>query len=131
VPLEGVVHALHRIHDALEAGGTLIDTQPVSPHPPVSSAGRILGRPDMREWLRTVEEVDALLAQTLQAGLFTLECEERFSVTDCWDSGPECAEMIAGWQGTTLPDALARQIATASPPLTIEQVVRLRVLRAG
>jgi len=125
-----VVHALHRIHDALEPGGTLIDTQPISPHPPVASAGVIVGRPDMRDWARTVEEVDALLAQTVEAGLFSLEREERLTITDSWDSGPECAETIAGWQGTQLPDALAKRIVAAAPPLTIDQEVRLRVLRA-
>jgi hypothetical protein len=125
-----VVHALHRIHDALEPGGILIDTQPISAHPPVASGGVIVGRPDMRDWARTVEEVDALVAQTVEAGLFSLEREDRFTVTDSWDSGQECAETIAGWQGTQLPDALARRIVAASSPLTIDQEVRLRVLRA-
>ena len=125
-----MVHALRRIHDALEPGGTLIDTQPISPHPPVASAGVIVGRPDMRDWARTVEEVDALVAETVQAGLFSLERQERFTVADTWDSGPECVETIAGWQGTRLPDALAQRIAASSPPLTIDQEVRLRVLRA-
>jgi hypothetical protein len=124
-----VVHALHRIHTALDSGGVLIDTQPVSGHPPVSAGGRILGRPDMREWLRTVEAVDALLDETVKAGLYSVEGEQRFIVTDSWDSGPESAEMIAGWQGTRLSHTLAQRIAAASPPLTIDQEVRLRILR--
>jgi hypothetical protein len=66
----------------------------------------------------------------VEEGLFSIEGERRFTVTDSWDSGPECAEMIAGWQGTRLPDVLAKRIVAASPPLTIDQEVRLRVLRA-
>jgi hypothetical protein len=108
----------------------VIDTQPVSPDPLVFSAGSPLGRVDMREWLRTIEAVDALVARSVDAGLFSIEAERTFVVTDSWDSGPECAETIAGWQGTQLPDALAKRIATASPPLTIDQEVRLRILRA-
>jgi hypothetical protein len=125
-----VVHALERIRAALQPGGVVIDTQPVSPDPLVAAAGRPLGRADMSEWLQTIEAVDALVAGTVDAGLFSIERERRLIVTDNWDSGPECAETIAGWQGTRLPDALAIRIASASPPLTIDQAVRLRVLRA-
>lgn len=124
-----MVHALRRIRGALEPGAVLIDTQPVSPRPPVAAEGS-LGRVDMRDWLRTVEAVDALLAQMVDAGLFAVEGEQRFIVTDDWDSGPEAAEMIAGWQGTRLSSALARRIAAAAPPVSIDQEVRLRVLRA-
>ena len=84
----------------------------------------------MRDWLRTVEAVDALLAQTVDAGLFAVEGEQRFIVTDEWDSGAESAEMIARWHGTRLSSALARRIAAAAPPVSINQEVRLRVLRA-
>jgi hypothetical protein len=108
----------------------VIDTQPVSPGPLVAAAGRPLGRADMGEWLRTIEAVDALVARSVEVGLFSIEDERRFIVTDSWDSGPECAETIAGWQGTRLPDELAKRIAAASPPLTIDQEVRLRILRA-
>jgi hypothetical protein len=84
----------------------------------------------MGDWCRTIEAVDALVARSVEADIFSIERERRFNVTDTWDSGPECAETIAGWQGTRLPDALAKQIAAASPPLTVDQEVRLRVLRA-
>ena len=107
----------------------MIDTQPVSPDPPVAAAGRSLGRVDMREWLRTIEAVDALIAQCVETGLYSIESEQRFIVTDTWDSGSECAQIIAGWQGTRLPNELARLIVAASPPLTIDQAVRLRLLR--
>jgi hypothetical protein len=125
-----VVHALQRIRAALEPGGVVIDTQPISPDPLVAAAGRPLGQADMREWLQTIERVDALVAHSVDAGLFSIECEQSFIVTDSWDTGAECAETIAGWQGTRLPDALAKRIVSASPPLTVDQQVRLRVLRA-
>lgn len=84
----------------------------------------------MGQWLRTIEAVDALVAQSVDAGLYSIERELSFIVTDSWDSGPECAETIASWQGTRLPSALAKRIVAASPPLTVDQEVRLRVLRA-
>jgi hypothetical protein len=125
-----VVHALQQIRAALEAGGVVVDTQPVSPDPPVAANGRPLGRADMREWLRTIKAVDALVADSVDAGLYSIAREQRFIVTDGWDSGSECAETIAGWQGTRLPSALRKRIVAASPPLTVDQEVRLRVLRA-
>ena len=107
----------------------MVDTQPVSPDPVVGAGGRPLGRADMGEWLRTIGAVEALVARSVGARLFSIELEQSFIVTDSWDSGPQCAETIAGWQGTRLPDALAERIVSAPPPLTVDQEVRLRVLR--
>jgi hypothetical protein len=36
---------------------------------------------------------------------------------------------VTGWQGTTVPDALARRISKATPPIRVCQEVRLRLLR--
>ena len=126
-----MVHALQRIRAALQPGGVVIDTQPVSPDPPIAAAGRPLGRIDMHDWLETIDAVDALIAQSLDAGLYSIEREQHFIVTDSWDSGAECVDTIASWQGTRLPEALTRQIVAASPPLTVHQEVRLRLLRAS
>jgi hypothetical protein len=83
----------------------------------------------MSEWLRTIGAVEAFVARMVGARLFSIELEQSFIVTDSWDSRPECAETIAGWQGTRLPDALAKRIVSAPAPLTVDQEVRLRVLR--
>jgi hypothetical protein len=125
-----VVDALQRIHGSLEPGGTLIDTQPLSPRPHVCANGQTLGRVDMREWSRTIEAVDARVDEAVDAGLYSIEREQRLMVADSWDGARESAEMIGGWKGTRLSAALERRILAASPPLTITQEVRLRVLRA-
>jgi hypothetical protein len=128
--LEGVVDALRRIHAALETGGVVVDTQPVSPAPPVKAAGEGVGTLDLREWLETITAIDALVAQTIEAGMFAVEREETIVVTDTWDNGAECVETIAGWRGINLPDELAERIRAAPPELTVDQDVRLRLLRA-
>jgi hypothetical protein len=130
VPLEGVVHALHQIHAALRAGGAIVDTQPVSAHPPVQDAAGPLGRIDMREWLDTVEAVDALVEQTIDEGLYSIAGEQRLTVADTWNSGPECADAVSGWQGTRLSSELADRVAAGAPPLTVPQEVRLRIMIA-
>ncbi|HEY6399486.1 MAG TPA: hypothetical protein VIX82_18730 [Solirubrobacteraceae bacterium] len=124
------MHALQRIHAALDAGGLIVDTQPVSAHPAVEASGRPLGALDMREWMGTVEAVDALTAQTIDDGLYSMGVERLFTVVDTWDSGRECVETVGGWQGTRISHALAERIAEASPPLTVHQEVRLQLLRA-
>lgn len=125
-----MVHALHQIHTALKPGGLVVDTQPVSPNPPLTADGQRLGYVDMHEWSQTIDAIDALVRQTVNAGLYSIEHEQRLSVTDMWDSPTECVEMVAGWKGTRLPAELAERVLTATPPFTVQQEVRLRLLRA-
>jgi hypothetical protein len=125
-----VVHALQRIHAALEAGGMVVDTQPVSPRPVIEACGGPLGRLDMREWLRTISLVDERVEQTIEAGLYSIETDSRFIVTDAWDSGAECVETVASWQGTRIAPPLAQRVRSAPGPITVDQEVRLRLLPA-
>ena len=123
-----MVDALRTLHHALARDGKVIDTQPLSPRPPVSDAGRRIGTLDMREWARTIAAVDAEVERALAEGLFAIEAEERIVVTDSFDSGSECVEEVQEWGGTTVPKSLERTIRAASPPVTLEQEVRLRLL---
>jgi hypothetical protein len=107
------VHALHNIHDALTPGGILVDTQPVSDRPAVAADGVTLGTLDMREWLDTIQAVDERLVETISAGLYELQHESRFVVTDTYDKGPECLEIIGSWQGTRVPDSVSTRLAGA------------------
>jgi hypothetical protein len=124
------VNTLRRIHAALVPGGLVVDTQPVSARPPVEADGIERGRLDMREWGRTIDAVDRRMAETIDRGLFALEAERRFIVTDTSDDGRQLVEALGGWQGTKVSDALTRRIAAATPPISVHQQVRLRLLRA-
>jgi hypothetical protein len=99
VPLEGVVHALREMHRVLVAGGLLVDTQPVSPRPPVEADGRRLGTLDMRHWRATIDAVDDRVHRVIAEGLFTMEQERMLVVTETFDNGPECVETVSNWQG--------------------------------
>jgi hypothetical protein len=123
------VHALHKIHAALAPGGIVIDTQPVSARPPVAAEGVELGTLDMRQWVETIRSVDECFAETIAAGLFDLAREERYVVTDTFESGSECLATVSGWQGTRVPPALGRRLARAAPPVSVGQDVRLRLVR--
>jgi hypothetical protein len=124
------VNALRRLHAALVPGGLVVDTQPVSARPPVEADGVKLGTLDMREWQRTIDAVDRLVAETIDDGLFSVEVERRFTVADTADNGPSLVETVRGWQGTKVSAVLARRVAEATPPVSVRQDVRLRVLRA-
>lgn len=123
------MHALHNIHVALVPDAILVDTQPVSARPPVAADGFTVGTLDMREWLETIQAVDKLVAETIADGLYTLQHESRFAVTDSFDTGPECLETVAGWQGTRVPDNVSARLANTMARVTVEQDVRLRLLR--
>jgi len=124
------VHALHNIHAALAPDAILVDTQPVSARPPVAADGVTLGTLDMRKWLKTIQSVDQLVAETISAGLYELQHETRFVVTDTYDDGPECLEIVGGWQGTRVPYDVSTRLAATTYPVTVQQEVRLRLLRA-
>jgi hypothetical protein len=130
VPLEGVVNALRRIHAALVPGGLVVDTQPLSPRPPVEAGGRRLGMLDMRNWRRTIDAVDRRIGQAVADGLFAHTGERSCVVADEFDSGAELLEVVAGWKGTQIPAALAERVRAAQPQVRVHQEVRLRLLRA-
>jgi hypothetical protein len=123
------VHALRNIHAALAPDAILVDTQPLAERPSVAAGGAELGTLDMREWLETIRVVDALFAQTIAAGLYQLQHEERISVTDTFDTGPECLATASGSRGTQVPRLLASRLAATQLPVTVVQEVRVRLLR--
>ena len=123
------MHALRNIHAALDADGLLVDTQPVSASPPVALEGGELGSLDMHEWLDTIHAVDERFAETIAAGLYELEHESWFVVTDTYDNGPECLEIVAGWRGTCVEPAVSQRLAATTSPVSVQQEVRLRLLR--
>jgi hypothetical protein len=123
------VHALHNIHDTLAPGAILVDTQPVSAQPRVAADGITLGTLDMRDWLDTIHAVDRLVAETIVDGLYELRHESRFVVTDSFDDGPDCFETVGQWRGTRVPANVSTRLATTTVQVTVEQDVRLRLLR--
>ena len=123
--------ALHRIHAALEPGSLVVDTQPISPRPPVDTGGTELGTLDMGEWRDTIDTIDRIVAGVVDDGLFALEGERDLTVTDAYDSGPEFAEIVGGWQGTRIPPDLERRLVETTEPVRVHQQVRLRLFRTA
>ncbi len=123
------MHALRSIHAALAPDGILVDTEPVSARPPVASNVGELGTLDMRDWLDTIHAVDELVAETIAAGLYELEHESWFVVSDTYDNGPECLDIVSGWLGTRVPPEVTQRLVASTSPVTVQQEVRLRLLR--
>ena len=123
------MNALHRIHAALEPGGLVVDTQPISPQPPVEAGGTELGTLDMREWRATIDAIDRLVAEVVEEGLLALEHERDLIVSDSYDSGAEFVDVVGDWQGTRISPALARRLRETSTPVRVHQQVRLRLFR--
>jgi hypothetical protein len=104
--------------------------QPVGPRPPVEANGQRLGSLDMREWRQTIDDVAALVDQTLTDGLFAEERGRRYDVLETFDDGEELVQTVSAWTGTKISRTLAARVERATPPLRIRESVRLRVLRA-
>jgi hypothetical protein len=127
---EGVVNALRRVHAALVPGGILVDTQPISPWPPVEAGGHRLGTLDMREWRRTIDAVDGRIQAAVSDGLFTPGAEKSIVVADGFDDGAGFVEVVTAWQGTRIPAALAGRATSTDAPVQVLQDVRLRLFQA-
>ncbi len=84
----------------------------------------------MREWAQTIETIDGRVEQVIGDGLFALEEERRFVVTDGYDDGAEFVAEVREWAGTHIEDACAQRLAQERGPVQLHQEVRLRVLRA-
>ena len=123
------MHALRNIHAALVPGAVLVDTQPVSPRPWVAAGGSRLGTLDLQEWAETIRAVDERMGEAIATGLYEMGHEERFIVSDTFESGSESLETAREWRGTRVPNVLAKQLAAVAGPVAVEQEVRLRLLR--
>ena len=84
----------------------------------------------MREWRKTIEAVDELIARAVDDGLYATVDEQRFLVTDTFESGHDLVETVSGWQGTRISRTLGERVVEARPPVCVHQEVRLRLFRA-
>ena len=124
------MHALRNIHATLAPDALLVDTQPLSPHPRVATdGGADLGALDMRRWADTIDAVDGRIAEAMAARLYELRHEQRFTVTDSFDNGSECLETARTWRDTKVPPSLAARLETTRDVVSVEQEIRLRLLR--
>jgi len=51
-------------------------------------------------------------------------------ILETFDDGKELVETVREWTGTNISQTLATRVERAMPPLTIQESVRLRALRA-
>lgn len=123
-----MVHALERIHAALDDGGVVVDTQPVSAQPPVVGSDGHVGELDMSDWAQTIAAVDARIMETVERGLFSVAADQLVVVTDHYDNGAELVAETREWAGTRVPPALARRAEAERGPVRLHQDVRVRVL---
>jgi hypothetical protein len=123
------VHALRNIHAALVPDGLLVDTQPIGSQPWVAANGRALGMLDMHEWIETIHAVDGRVDETVASGLYEKTNERTLVIRSTFDDGPDCLEITGTWQGTRVPKPLADRLAAMRDHVTVDQQVRLRLLR--
>lgn len=122
------MHALGLLHASLVDDGLLLDTQPIGASPVVSGSDGPHGELDMRAWARTIASVDEGFEIALASRLFRLEHKEQLVVQDSFETAEDLLETASGWRDTEVPDGLAERVRAGSPPFTVSQDVRLRLL---
>jgi hypothetical protein len=125
------VSALRNIHAALVPGGLIVDTQPIGLQPRVAANGDELGTLEMDEWLETIHAVDERVAETVATGLYERTVERTLRIRSTFDDGPDCLEITGTWRGTRVPQPLADRLAAVRDRVTVDQQIRLRMLRRG
>jgi len=124
------VNALQRIHRSLIRGGVLFDLQPSLTNAPVVSASGLLGRLDEREFRAFAGRVNALLQQTIRAGLVMQEGEVVFTVAHRFNEASQLLADVETWTGTRIPSTVRKRLQRTVPPFEVQEGARLRKLRA-
>ena len=123
------MNALRRIHRSLGRDGVLLDLQPLLANAPVVNPDGVLGRLDEREFRAVADRVNAVLDETIRAGLFAPERELDLDVVHRFNQAGELLAEVKTWTGTTIPAALRRRLERSGPPFDVHEGARLRRLR--
>lgn len=123
------MHALRNIHAVLVPDGLLVDTQPIGAEPRVAAGGAELGTLDLHEWIETIHAVDERVDEAVASGLYEKTDERALVIRSTFDDGPDCLAVTGTWRGTRVPQPLAERLAAVRDQVTVDQQVRLRVLR--
>lgn len=133
MPVEGMVHALHRAHALLAPGGCLIDLRPTSETARIETNEGPLGRLDAAPADRRHAAAEAALARALAAGLFRVARERTFWFLTYGDSIEELRDHVhATWRDSRVPDTLvdrANDARRANPALIPRIAEQLRIAR--
>jgi hypothetical protein len=114
MPVEGMVHALEKLHGMLEVDGTLINIQPASE--PSSLEVHRAGVVEQAGWIghrrdfATYRQSRAALAQAVEDGWFAVEREEKFPFLyhpDTWSTLRAWLE--EKWENAVLDEATAER----------------------
>lgn len=137
--LEGVVHALERIHHSLRAEGVMLDVhpQPRNTRVEVWQEGRVesLGQlDDEEEDIRDIRQARARLSLVERRGWFLTERRRTFEMLEHYPTVEDWLERRA-WEGATsiipegMLDSIRNLLAAGGGELVKREPVRASLLR--
>src|SRR3954470_20182906 len=133
MPVEGMVHALHRAHALLAPGGCLIDLRPTAETARLEAAGLAIGALDAEEADRRHAAAEAALARVLAEGLFAVDAQHEFWFLTYGHSAEALREHVRiSWRDSRVGDALvarATAVRRANPALALRIAEQLRITR--
>src|SRR3954449_9024097 len=133
MPVEGMVHALHRAHALLAPGGCLIDLRPTSETARLEADGLSIGRLDADGADRRHAAAEAALSRVVAGGLFHVDAEQEFWFFTYGESAEALREHVCtSWRDSRVGDALiarAHAARRANPALALRIAEQLRITR--
>jgi hypothetical protein len=114
MPVEGMVHALHRAHALLAPGGCLIDLHPTPADACVEVGGVSIGPLTADEARRRHAAAESALAMVVHDGLFAIEGVREFPFHTYGESIGALREHVhATWRDSRIGDGLVSRVGEA------------------
>ena len=133
MPIEGMVHALHRARALVAPDGCVIDLRPTPETARVEYGGVRLGDLDAGAADRRHAAAEAALATAVAAGLFRVDGEREFWFLTHGESIEELRDHVhATWRDSRIGDTLiarAHAARRADPGLQLCIAEQLRITR--
>ena len=123
------MNVLRNVHEALAAGGALLDVHPLAYDAAVRVEGRGLGYVDESLFERVLSEMEDGVAAVVAAGLFEEEGLLERDVVERFEDGAELLEFASEWENLRVPAQLRRRLRSVDRPVEMVERLRFRLFR--
>lgn len=119
---------LHRMLEALVAGGIVLDLQVIRPDPRIEVDGRVVGDLDGEPLLLWAEAAAAALDARIEAGELLEEAADDHDVLNHFPDGASLVEHVTGSSMRRLAEGVLPIVLAIERPLVLRERCRLRRL---
>lgn len=121
------MHVLHRMVEAVEPGGIVLDLQVIRPNPVVEVGGREVCEIDGEPLFVSADAATAAVDELIRAGGLVEQAVDDHDVLNHYANGADLVDDFAG-KTRRLPDDALPRLRTLAEPCAVRERCRLRRL---